>query len=168
MLVHKRVWAEKILGPKTFWLDLSDLTNPNLTWPVKTWFDLSQLDFTCPDIIFDPNLLDRTCPDLTRPDLTCPWLDLPWLITRLPFGHPIDTLQTPLRHPPGTFQTPLRHPPDTHQTPVRNWYFWQTTSIHGTSIFRDVKLFYSNIDHYLPDFQGDSSTPQTCIVSDTP
>ena len=39
-----------ILSSNSFWVqkivDLSDLTNPNLTWPVKNWFDLSWLVLT--------------------------------------------------------------------------------------------------------------------------
>ena len=37
---HK-FWIENNFGPKNFWLDLSDLIFPKLTWPVKAWLDLS-------------------------------------------------------------------------------------------------------------------------------
>ena len=80
----KRFLAQKILGPKICWLDLFYLITPNLTW-----FDLSQLDLTCPDFKFDPNLLnwpiltwlDHSWLDLTSLDLTWPvvtWLDQSW------------------------------------------------------------------------------------------
>ena len=52
--VHKRFGSRKILGPKIFWLNLSNLTNLNLAWPVITWFDLPQHDL----IWHDPNWLN--------------------------------------------------------------------------------------------------------------
>ena len=92
------------------WLDLS---GHDLSWLDLSWLDLSWLDLS--------------------------WLDLSWLVswlwqsclTRLPFGHPIDTLQTYLRHPPDSFQTPLRHLPDSPKTPVRHPLDnFQTSSRH--------------------------------------
>ena len=70
-------WADA----RNFWLDLSDLTNPNLTWPVITgWLDLSQLDLLVHTEYLiqiyltglDQSWLDLTCPNLMCSDLTCP------------------------------------------------------------------------------------------------
>ena len=93
---YKKVWVQKkfrsefffgsnkilasteILGPKkfrykNFWLEPSDLTIPNLTWPVITWLVLSQLDFTWLNL----TRCKFICPVLTWPDLTYPILNNP-------------------------------------------------------------------------------------------
>ena len=57
----KILGQDKIWGPKNFRRFLSDLANPNFTWPVLTWFDLIQIEWT---------YLDRTWPVLTSTDLT--------------------------------------------------------------------------------------------------
>ena len=43
ILGQEKFSAKNILVPKNFWLDLYNLTNLNLAWPV-------QLDLTCPNI----------------------------------------------------------------------------------------------------------------------
>ena len=88
--ISKKFWVQKVLGlknfgskitfsPTKFWvqqnfrLDLSELTNRNLTWPMIMWLDLPQLDLTCPYLNWlDPNWLDLSWLDLTSPDLTYP------------------------------------------------------------------------------------------------
>ena len=45
-LGQKNCGSKQIFGQKDFRLYLSDLTNPNFTWPVITWSDLPQLDLT--------------------------------------------------------------------------------------------------------------------------
>jgi len=107
-----------------------------LTWPALTWPDLTCPDLTCPDLthpdLTRPDLTrpDLTCPDLTCTDLTCPWLNLPWLdlpwvhqswLTRLPFKHLIDTLQTLLTLSLTGGRGASEAPPPQHLLPKIIW-----------------------------------------------
>ena len=49
ILGEAKFWAQNILCPKNFQLDLSDQSQVDL--PVIAWFDLPQLYLICPDLI---------------------------------------------------------------------------------------------------------------------